>query len=133
MEDIFKSLAALRKTTSLYKGFAPAMDVYETKDTVVVETPLAGVRPEDVQVQVEKGVLTVQGSHKKEHEIDEKNYYQKEMRSGSFYRQVVLPVAVVEDKISAEFEDGILRISAPKAAPTSSKKVQIQIKNKKSE
>lgn len=130
MEDIFKSLAALRNTRSLYKGFAPAMDVYETKDTVVVETPLAGVRPEDVQVQVEKGVLTVQGSHKKEHEIDEKNYYQKEMRSGSFYRQVVLPVAVVEDKISAEFEDGILRISAPKAAPAKTKKVQVEIKKK---
>ncbi len=130
MEDVFRRLPAFRGM-DLQKGFVPAMDVYETKDAVVVETPLAGVRPEDVQVNVEKGILTVQGSHKKEHEIDEKNYYQKEVRSGSFYRQVALPVAVKEDDINAEFEDGILRISAPKATPTQTKKVQVEIKKKK--
>ena len=55
------------------KGFVPAMDVYETKDAVIVEAPLAGIDPKDVKVTVENGVLTLQGESKKEHEVDEKN------------------------------------------------------------
>ena len=116
---------------SMGRGFVPAMDVYETKDAVTIETPLAGVDPKDVQVTVEKGVLTVQGFTKKEHEVDEKNYYRKEVRSGSFYRQVALPAAVKEDGVVAEFADGLLKITCPKAAPAHSKKVTVQVKGKK--
>lgn len=109
------------------KGFVPALDVYETKDAVVVETPLAGVNPENVEVSVEKGVLTIQGETKKEHEVDEKNYYRKEVRSGTFHRKVALPVAVKEDETSAEFHNGILKITCPKKAPAEAKKVNVKI------
>lgn len=115
------------------KAFVPAMDVYETDKAVVVEAPLAGVNPEDVKVSVEKGVLTVSGESKKEHEVDDKNYYRKEVRSGSFFRQVALPAPVLEDKVSAEFEDGVLKITCPKATATVSKQVEVKVvkKNKK--
>jgi len=114
-------------------NFAPAMDVYETDKAVVVETPLAGVSPDKVKVNVEKGVLTVQGESNKEREVDDKNYYRKEIRSGAFFRQVALPAAVLEDKVSAEFEDGMLKITCPKAPSAAPKKVAIKIvkKNKK--
>lgn len=131
MENVFHQMPALRNNMQLHKGFVPAMDVYETKDAVVIETPLAGIRPEDVEVHIENGVLSLKGSHNKEHEIEEKNYYQKEIRSGSFFRQVTLPVAVKEHEIAAEFEDGILKITAPKASPEEPKKVPINIKTKK--
>jgi HSP20 family protein len=68
----------------LMPTIAPAMDMYETKSDVIVEAPLAGVKPEEVEVTVEKGVLTLKGESKKEHEVDDKNYYRKEVRSGSF-------------------------------------------------
>lgn len=113
------------------RGFVPAMDVYETKEAVMVETPLAGVDAKDVEVSVEKGVLTIQGESKKEHEVDDKNYYRKEIRSGSFFRQVALPAPVKEDKVTAEFENGVLKITCPKAAPTAAKKVAVQIKKGK--
>ena len=64
MEKIFNS-----------ESFSPALDVYEEKDSVVVETPLAGVNVEDVGISVQKSVLTIQGENKKEHEVDDKNYY----------------------------------------------------------
>ena len=111
-----------------HKGFVPAMDVYETNDAVMVETPLAGVKPEDVRVSVEKGVLTLQGESSKEHEVDEKNYYRKEVRSGSFFRQVALPAPVKEDSVTAEFEDGVLKIMCPKAGPTEAKKIEVVVK-----
>ncbi len=106
------------------------MNIYDTKDAVVAETPLAGVDPKDVEVNVERGVLTVKGATKKEHEVDEKNYYRKEVRSGSFFRQVALPVAVKEDAVKAEFEDGILKITCPKVAPAVTKKISIKVMKK---
>jgi HSP20 family protein len=130
MEEMMNRLPAVSPQS---KAFVPAMDVYETDKAVVVETPLAGVNPEDVKVSVEKGVLTVQGESSKEHEVDEKNYYRKEVRSGAFYRQIALPAAVQEDKVEAAFEDGMLKVTCPKATPAVVKKIEVKVvkKNKK--
>lgn len=112
------------------RAFVPALDMYETDKDVVIESPLAGVKPENVQVSVTKGVLTVKGDMKNEHEIEEKNYYRKEVRSGSFYREIPLPTPVLEDKVTAEFEDGVLRITAPKANGTVEKKIDVKVVKK---
>ena len=112
------------------KACVPAVDIYETDDAVVVEAPLAGMRPEDVQVSVEKGVLTLKGETKKEHEVEEKNYYRKEVRSGTFYREIALPAPVLDDKTAAEFKDGILRITCPKATQSKTNKVDVKIVKK---
>ena len=127
MDEMMNRLPAAGNFAQMQKGFVPALDMYETKDAVMVETPLAGVKPEDVEVTVEKGVLTVKGQSKKEHEVDDKNYYRKEIRSGSFFRQVALPAAVMEDKVNAEFSDGLLKITCPKATPSMPKKVNIKV------
>ena len=111
--------------------FIPALDVYEEKDAIVVETPLAGVDPKDVEVSVDKGMLTIQGKTTREHEIDEKNYYRKEVRNGSFYRQVALPGSVKEDQVDAEFKNGILKITCPKADRKEVKKISVKVVEKK--
>lgn len=113
-----------------FEQFFPAVDVYETEKAVVVETALPGINPDDVKVSVEKGVLTVTGESKKEHEVDDKNYYRKEMRSGSFFRQVALPAPVLEDKVDAVFEDWLLKVTCPKAEQTVAKKVNVRIVKK---
>ena len=127
MEEMMNRLPAV---SGQNKAFMPALDVYETDKAVVVETPLAGVNPEDVKVSVEKGILTLQGESNKEHEVEEKNYYRKEVRSGAFFRQVALPAPVMEDKVSAEFEDGVLKITCPKAVAAASKQVNVKVVNK---
>ena len=124
--------AMIRKMTGMRGGFTPAMDVYETEDAVVVEAPLVGIKPEDVEINIENGVLSVRGESKKEHEVDDKNYYRKEIRSGSFHRRVALPNTVKEDEVSAEYEDGILKITAPKAAEPEKKRITVEIKKKHS-
>lgn len=115
----------------MHQGFTPAVDVYQTKDAVVVETPLAGVDPKDVEITVENDVLTIRGETKKESEVEEKNYYRKEVRAGSFYRTVALPTRVVGDKASAESSEGMLKITIPKAAEVKPKIVKIVAKKKK--
>ncbi len=131
MDDMFNRLPAMMP--SQMKAFVPPLDMYETDTAVVVELPLAGVRPEDVAVSVQKGVLVVKGEQKKEHEVEEKNYYRKEVRAGSFYREIALPSPVVEDGVTAEFEGGILKITAPKAQPATVKKVEVKIVQKNSD
>ncbi|MDO8560526.1 MAG: Hsp20/alpha crystallin family protein, partial [bacterium] len=84
------------------QGFVPAVDVYQTKDAVVVETPLAGVDPKDVEITIENDMLHIRGEMKRESEVDEKSYYRKEVRAGSFYRSVALPTKVDSDQASAE-------------------------------
>jgi HSP20 family protein len=112
------------------ENFMPAIDMYEDKDNVVVETELAGIEPENVTVSIENDVLTIKGSAEKKSEVEDKNYYRKEIRRGSFYRSVPLPAHVSGDKASATAEDGVLKISIPKAPESKPKTIKIETKNK---
>lgn len=125
MENEFKEL----KSTDLI----PALDVYEDKDKLIIESPIAGVDPEKVEVSIENDVLTIKGESEKKTEVDEKNYYRKEAKYGSFYRAMKLPVHVMGDKATASYADGLLKIEVPKAALKVSPKIKVQIKkqNKK--
>ncbi|PLX25217.1 hypothetical protein C0580_02930 [Candidatus Parcubacteria bacterium] len=118
---------------SLEKGvqnFVPAIDVYEEKDNVVVEATLAGIKPEDVEINVHDDVLSIEGKRETSSEIDEKNYYRKEVRSGSFHRSIVLPASVQADKAEADFENGLLKIFLPKEAKARVKNIKINLNNK---
>lgn len=110
-------------------AYMPAMDVYEDKDNLIVETPLAGVSPDDVSVEIEDNVLTVSGKSQHQSEVDEKNYYRKEIRSGSFYRAVALPKAVKGGQANATFDKGVLKITIPKAEEAQPTKIAIKAKN----
>lgn len=118
-------------TPAVSKGFVPAMDVYQTKDSVVVETPLAGVDPKDVNISVQNDVLTIEGKTEKKSEVEEKDYYRKEVKTGSFHRSVSLPVSVEGSKAKAEFENGILKVVVPKAAQAKPKSIKVQVKKSK--
>lgn len=124
MDEVMNRLPAVNQPM---RAFVPAMNMYENDKGIVIETALPGINPENVKVSVEKGVLVVQGASSKEHEVEEKNYYRKEVRSGAFYREVALPGPVVEDAVEATFEDGMLKIICPKAEPVKSKKVEVKI------
>ena len=121
-EDFFPAFPAM-------SGKAlPSLDVYQTKDSVVAEVSLAGVDPKDVEANVENDILTVKGETKKEKETKEKDYYCKEIRTGSFRRSVALPVHVKSGEAKAESKDGILKITVPKAEKKMAKKIPIKVK-----
>jgi len=111
-------------------GFMPAIDVYEDKNNVIVETQLAGVDPEKVDISIENDVLSIKGESEKKSEVEEKNYYRKEIRRGGFYRSVPLPAHVIGEKASAVAEDGVLKISVPKAPEAEPKRIKIKTKKK---
>lgn len=115
-------------TPSFTKGFMPAVDIYQDKDNVYIESPLAGVEPKDIEISIENDVLSMQGNMEKKTEVDEKDYYRKEVRRGSFYRSVSLPTHVVGEEAKANFEKGILKITIPKAPEAKPKTIKVNIK-----
>ena len=111
-------------------GFVPAVDMYEDKNNVIVETQLAGIDPENVNISIENDVLCIRGRGEKKSEVEDKNYYRKEIRRGSFYRSVQLPTHVDGDKAVAQADDGVLKITIPKAQETKPKSIKIKTKKK---
>jgi HSP20 family protein len=105
-------------------GSAP-LNMYEEGDTLVVEAGLPGMKPEDVDVNVERGMLTIRGESKSEHERKERNYLVREQRTGSFTRSVRLPDTYDADACEATFEDGVLRLKFPKSEQARPRRIQI--------
>lgn len=113
------------------RSFTPAVDVWEDANNVYVKSPLAGIDPKDVSVSVENDILTIEGGSESKSEVDEKNYYRKEVRSGFFHRAIALPASVRSEQVSAEFENGVLKITLPKEEHVKPKKIEIAVKNNK--
>jgi HSP20 family protein len=107
-------------------GFVPAVDMYEDNNNVIVETELAGIDPEKVDIAIENDVLVIKGESEKKSEVEDKNYYRKEIRRGSFYRSIPLPAHVLGDQASARAADGVLKISIPKAPESKPKTIKIK-------
>src|SRR3989339_899707 len=129
-KEVDKIFSELAPTMRNNLGFMPAIDMYEDKDNVIVETQLAGIDPDKVDISIENDVLCIKGESEKKSEVEEKNYYKKEIRRGSFYRNIPLPAHVVGEKASAVAEDGVLKISIPKAIETKPKTIKIKTKKK---
>jgi HSP20 family protein len=124
-DDMDRSFSDFMPTVSNKQGFTPAVDMYEDKDNVIVETQLAGIDPEKVDISIENDVLCIKGEGEKISEVDDKNYYRKEIRRGSFYRSIPLPAHVVGDEASAVAEGGVLKITIPKTSEVKPKKIKI--------
>lgn len=110
------------------RAMAPAVDVYEKDGAVVVEAPIPGFDPEKVNIQFEDGVLMISGESEKRKEVDDKNYYRKEVRTGRFSRSVALPVAVDSERAEAEYHNGVLKITVPKMEEKKAKSIKINVK-----
>jgi HSP20 family protein len=111
-----------------FAGQVPAIDMYQTDNEVVVKAALPGVKADDVQISVTGDVLTIKGEIKQEEEQKGRSYHIREHRWGAFERSIILPTAVVADKARAEFENGILTITLPKAEEGRPKTITVKAK-----
>lgn len=106
---------------------APAVDIYEEGDDLVLKAELPGLNKEDIEVKVTDDYITISGEKKKEEKIEEKNYYRYERSYGSFARTFRLPVEIQTDKAKAKFEKGVLEIRIPKTEEAKTKERKLQI------
>jgi len=102
-----------------------AVDVYQTKDTVVIKAPIAGVRPGDIDVAISEDVVTIRGDRKDEKAVEKEHYYVQECFWGSFSRSVILPTSTIADEAVATLKDGVLTIEIPKVVQNKIKKIKV--------
>lgn len=101
------------------------IDMYQTKDNVIIKSTIAGVKPEDIDITIANDMVTVRGERKRDFEASSEDYFYQECYWGSFSRSVVLPVDVDIENVGADLRDGILTITLPKAAKAKAKKIKV--------
>ncbi len=106
-------------------SWAPAVDIYEDEGQLVLTAEVPGLSEKDVEIKIEDNVLSIQGERKLEKETREENYHRIERAYGSFYRSFTLPNYIDQDKIKAEHENGVVKITMPKKAELKPRKVRI--------
>ena len=107
---------------------APALDVFEEGDDIVVKVEIPGAKKEDIEVNLTDSVLTISGKKDRKEEVKEDNYYRCERSYGSFSRSVELPGEVQSGKAQAAFTDGVLEVRLPKTDEAKRKAVKLKIK-----
>lgn len=105
--------------------WVPAVDVKEEEKQFVVHADIPGVKPEDIEVSVEAGVLTIKGEKKSESKTEKDGYKRVERTSGSFYRSFSLLGAADSDAVTAKFKNGVLEVVIPKTEATKPKLVTV--------
>jgi len=104
----------------------PSVDIYNDGDDIVIKAEVPGISREDMDISIDRNVLTISGEKKQENKIEEKDYHRIERTYGSFTRSFKLPEDVNVDEAKAEFKDGVLEIRMPRVGDNKAKKIEIK-------
>lgn len=107
--------------------WSPLVDVHETKDNILLQVELPGVKQEDIQVSVEGDTLTLKGERKREAEVKEDQYHRIERSYGRFERSILLPSVVDPNRVKATYRDGVLEIQLPKKEEAKPKEIKVEV------
>jgi HSP20 family protein len=106
-------------------AWVPALDIAERKDAYLVTVELPGVKPGDVEIMFEDGLLTIQGERLSAHDADGEKVHRAERRYGAYRRSITLPSHVQGDRIEASAQDGVLHVTVPKAKEMQAKRIKV--------
>lgn len=108
-------------------AWVPAVDIFETPESIVLKAELPGITKDDIFVEVKDNTLSLKGEKKFEKEVKEEHYHRVERSYGSFQRAFTLPSTVQQDKVKAKFKDGILEIVLPKVEEAKPKQIKVEV------
>jgi HSP20 family protein len=106
-------------------SWTPSVDIYETENQLVLTAEVPGIEDNNIEIKIEDNTLTLKGDRKFEKETEEENYHRIERAYGSFYRSFSLPPHIDQDKIAAEHENGVLKITMPKKHESKPRSVKV--------
>lgn len=102
-----------------------SIDVYQTEDDIVIQSLVSGVKPDDLDINIQNDMVTIRGQRQPGEKIDQEDYYYQECFWGKFSRAIILPVDIDSENAVAEIEDGVLTIRLPKTEKIKSRKIQV--------
>jgi HSP20 family protein len=108
--------------------WSPAVDIYETPETIIMKADLPGLAREDIEIQLQDNTLSLRGERRFAKDVQQESYLRIERAYGAFQRNFTLPATVQQEKISAVFRDGVLELVLPKAEEAKSKKIAIEVR-----
>ena len=120
-------LGQLVKGAQLLSGGTPALDVFEDKDNVYVRAELPGMKKEDIELSLHDGSLRISGERKHEEKVEGSEVYRSERFFGRFERTVSLPTTVAVEKVKAQYKDGLLTVTLPKAEEAKPKHIDVSV------
>ena len=137
MDQLFESLGGRRATPAgrqrggMELGTAapllvPHIDVQQRGNELVVKADLPGLRPEDINVAVDRGVLTISGERRQEEREEREGFIRSEVRYGTFYRTIPLPDGADEERVAATFRNGVLEITIPVSERQQGRRIQVK-------
>src|SRR5262245_56468990 len=115
MNRIFDTYSRRGTSTETGSAWTPPVDVYEDENNFVIHAELPGISKDDVELHLENRTLTIRGDRKLEKNLDLENFHQRERFVGRFARTFTLPSTINQEKITANFKDGVLEVVLPKA------------------
>lgn len=113
--------------TPLFAGWAPAVDIQETDKEYLIKADLPETKKDDVKVELQDGVLTIEGERKQEKEEKGKKFHMVEREYGKFVRRFALPIEIDSTKVLADFKEGVLNVHLPKTALTKPKAIEVKV------
>lgn len=116
-----------RSQESNLTAWAPAVDIFENEQDLIVKADLPDVKPEELDIRVENNILTIRGERKFEKKVDEKNYLRVERSYGSFARSFSLANTVNSEAITADYKDGVLTLTIPKREEAKPKQIKVNV------
>ena len=115
------------KAESTFGNFMPPVDIEETDTEFLVKADLPDVKKDEVKVQVENGVLTIEGERRNVKEEKGRRFHKVEREYGRFIRRFTMPTEIDPEKVRAEFKDGVLNVTVPKAATAKPKSIEVRL------
>lgn len=110
------------------RAMEPSLDAYQTEKDFIVELQVPKSLAEKAKVSVEDGILKIEAAEEEEKEENDKHYFRREIRRGSFSRMLSIPVPVKEDEARATFENGVLKVAIPKTEVKKPTEVKVEVK-----
>lgn len=107
--------------------WSPAVDLKETDQAYTLEADLPGLKKEDIELMVVDNMITIKGERKQEEKVEEKGYHRFERRYGAFQRSFEIPGGFDSEKVTAKFEDGVLRVTLPKREEAKPKHIEVRV------
>ena len=126
---LFEGSLPRRSDQSALTTWAPAVDIYETENELVLKADLPDVNEKDLDIRIESNILTIKGERKLEEKVKEDNYLRVERTYGSFSRSFSLPSTVDNGSIKADYKNGVLTVELPKRAESKPRQVKINVTN----
>jgi HSP20 family protein len=126
LDRFFENDESADQSNVVTSQWAPRVDIREEPKRFVIEADIPGVDPKDIEVHMDKGILSIRGERKSEQAMDEGNYTRVERSRGLFHRRFALPDSADPDGISAKGKHGVLEISIPKRPETTPRKIEIK-------